>query len=406
MNESEKLLDFIDGNLSLEEEQALFYELSTNDELRQKLKHLMAIEQSVSANPSFYAPTVSSTNAIFNELGFAPPKSITHINSSTTLNTIASFVKNLYIIIPGITILLLSGLGYLYLNNKNTSDFISDTPETMTQSIPQTERNIAFIEQYQDQYGTESDIENSSLAATGKPISYIQSNKLDFVETGSENSNNPNLQDLYLSMDASLQKITDVIRSHIQKNNPPFYTGNNSGSVIIASGLDKLAEPNFLSKFSIDIAKHNYTHTIQPTVEPSKDQSLKDISLTVNYRINSNMQLGAFYIKETFFQQFDGVDEFSRNVIYEQQPIFNTLGIKANYIYDITENISINSNLLTGYNLGGLIGGGGIDFSYNIYAGISLNFGVEYKALFYEFQGRNFNSTKYGTNFGISYNFR
>ena len=61
--------DFVDGSLNSENEEKLFRELSTNEDLRTDLKETIKIDKAMNKRLSVMAPSSSATLGIFSQLG-------------------------------------------------------------------------------------------------------------------------------------------------------------------------------------------------------------------------------------------------------------------------------------------------------------------------------------------------
>jgi len=70
MNNSELLLEFLDGDLSPDQEDALFSALASNSDLRREMKDHLAISSAVRGDMEAFSPPVESTRHIFSTLGF------------------------------------------------------------------------------------------------------------------------------------------------------------------------------------------------------------------------------------------------------------------------------------------------------------------------------------------------
>ncbi|MBS3999111.1 MAG: hypothetical protein KGZ71_01370 [Desulfobulbaceae bacterium] len=413
-DENEILLDFIDGNLSIEEEQTLFYELTVNDELRQKLKDLMAIEQTVSANPSFYAPTVNSTKAIFSQLGFTPPQTLITTASVLKVSTFMPFLKSLNFILPTLSLLLLSGVSYYALENNifSSTDVLRELTSEKTKREIMFESNLPITEQYELAETNESSINSKSIEATkklAKDESIFPQNLVNNSFDSQEQGSNERFSFTNNNDSSSSSYTFDISKSELMSNKDLStlqFKNDNFSSIAFVEESFSIKDYNIYNRFSIVILKNHYAHTIKPTVEPSKNHDLRDISFSLRFKFNSDWSIGVFALNEAYFQKFDGFDEVGRKIDYEQQPLLQTIGTQIQYNYFITENLAVHPKILAGLNEGGFVAGIGTSMSYNIYSGISFEFGVELKRLFFRHNAENFGSTKYGLNYGIIYNIR
>ncbi len=70
MNHSELLLEFLDGDLTPDQEDALFSALASNSNLRKEMKDHLAISSAIRDDVEAFTPPVESTRHIFSTLGF------------------------------------------------------------------------------------------------------------------------------------------------------------------------------------------------------------------------------------------------------------------------------------------------------------------------------------------------
>lgn len=71
MDYNDKLLDFIDGELTSDEEREFFSALSYDDNLRVEYKSLISMFNSIKTNINTFAPSEKMTLGIFSELGLS-----------------------------------------------------------------------------------------------------------------------------------------------------------------------------------------------------------------------------------------------------------------------------------------------------------------------------------------------
>lgn len=409
-DEYEILLEFLDGNLTIEEEQSLFYKLSVNDDLRQKLKDLMSIEQTVSANPSFYAPTLVSTNAIFNKLGFTPPQVTYNTSYVSFFSTFFSYLKKMHVVLPTLGAIILSSILYNTLeNNKFTAEAENDELASGSSKREiRFESNVPLTEQYlsDDSKDLNSNREFSETFKNTRKNSPGNANTL-VGDTTSPNQFVDKISDfenrIEVSYNQNVIANADIFNSTYYQSD--FRISENF-TLIENNHPSMVMDRNILSKFYIEVVNNHFVHNDKVAVEPSKNSGIKDLSIALNYIINNTMSVGIFALEETFYQKFDGIDEFGREVIYEQQPLLRSYGVQLLYNVNVSESFAFRPKVLAAHNEGGFVAGLGITTSYNIYGGISFEFGVDLRRLFFWHQNENFGSTKYGINYGITYKFR
>ena len=73
MNFNDKLPDFVDGLLDIEEEKLFYAKLAEDDELLREYKALNSIVNTINSNISQFAPSNEATAGVFAALGFTIP---------------------------------------------------------------------------------------------------------------------------------------------------------------------------------------------------------------------------------------------------------------------------------------------------------------------------------------------
>jgi hypothetical protein len=151
------LYDFVDGSLEHQHEEMLFAEMSTNQELRNELKELLALNGALQSDVKAFVPPVESTMKIFNTLGYTAP--IAAVTAATVAanagssGAISSFFAKAGTYIGGYIHALLSGVvitatSLAVLFGTDTIQFSSDTQSVQSsamaskQYIPQTQSPI------------------------------------------------------------------------------------------------------------------------------------------------------------------------------------------------------------------------------------------------------------------------
>ena len=116
MDYDKLILDFADGTLDSSKEEELFFHLSVNEEMRGKLKQLMAIENSIQDNTAYFAPPAESTMKVFSALGFsAPVEAAAAAQSAGLLAKLGSMAtKYIHLIGTGVAATVATTLVFIY----------------------------------------------------------------------------------------------------------------------------------------------------------------------------------------------------------------------------------------------------------------------------------------------------
>jgi hypothetical protein len=157
--------------------------------------------------------------------------------------------------------------------------------------------------------------------------------------------------------------------------------------------------------FEIEFKGSQYLMTEEPTISPSVIAPFNNSGLAAYYNLSDKFAIGAEIRQETFFQVYNGYDEYGQYTIYEQQPNFTSYGLILRYSMPYYGKFLPYVQLNAGGNKVGALGRLMIGTKYKLYDDISFSLGLEYSNLFYNYQSGRFNASKFGLNYSIFYNF-
>jgi hypothetical protein len=86
------LYEFLDGDISADDEAVLFQEMATNAELRSEMKQFLAIDEAIQNDPVAFSAPPSAGQAVFDTLGISTPitADVSAIAESTILSSLLS----------------------------------------------------------------------------------------------------------------------------------------------------------------------------------------------------------------------------------------------------------------------------------------------------------------------------
>lgn len=422
MEKLDYLIDFMEGDLNQEQEQQLFYDLSVDEELRGKMKQLMAMDNAVQSNPDFFAPSPESTGKVFTALGFAvpggavPPSKSLAVKLKELLNKYSQALTG-----AGVTAFLLLILYYFTLDN------VSPAKETISSNY---DRVISFSES--ENIPIVSSVESSTKDnSIGNGILANKENN-----TSKKSLNNytmlPDNND-YESNQNSLSKESDNL-AYSNKNNSsenntkniekekssylfrsPFVENpqdivnsyNNYNAFPVKMNLGQIIpfDINVPGKFSMEIrGSQNWTMQ-EETIFPNEYALFNNYAGSIFYSLSDNFDIGLDVRQETYMQQFSNELVDGGILTYEQNPNFTTFTAAARYkmfeVYDFSP--FIQGNL--GFNRGGFVSRGMIGTEYQLYDRLGFTFGVELSNMTYSYSQQSYNTNKIGFLYGLRYKF-
>ena len=419
MNNAELIQDYLDGLLPPEQESQLFSELASSDALRAELKQEIAVREAIRGDAAAFSPSVGSTLNIFSSLGFAPPP--------------AAVVAPLPVAKPFLTNLLMNFKQGII--SMLSTAFVG---VLVYFSVLQPADNAKIIENNIVNGGNGSRVTNTAQNSQSDiPVSSshtIESNsaaKEPAVRVITKTVFKPYY--VYVEDTTGNSPTLDVAKAQAEKD----------ANQLIAALAEKPTEPTHISRGCADLrqefsfAKPRYgfvsptdyqfsapTSDRKPlgfqlewngstmwnnpdaTIDPSSYARFNNNSVALYYELSDNWIVGAGLRQETFFQDFYGTDSVGRAFRYEQQPNLTTYGLSLRYRSDIYWGFcSLLTQATFGLNTAGPVARGTFGTEISISRSFSFVAGLEYSALFYQHQNKNFNSSKFGFIYGLNFKF-
>ncbi len=393
--------DFIDGNLDAGQEQELFYNLSSSDELRTELKQQIAIKEAIKGDSRAFTPPASSTIGLFSSLGFNPPSS----NVETTP-------------VPG---------------NSGLMNFLSKYRQGLIGGVIATMVTASLLFFFSNPFGKEENPIHNDFATSVQPKGTVagQSN----VPKIESYSNNEQVKVRYITkvryidvpryVDKTYAEATESKQDetasnqldNITKSRPwgilkPMLTSG--GQERIYPDLTSVPQTNLLPSLfipgnplgmSVEFRGSQNWNMPSETIYPQKLSKFDNLALAVYYDFTPDFSAGLEVRQETFFQKFQGIKDGERYQ-YQQQPNFTSYGLNLRYIlpFDMW-GIEPFGQISGGFTSAGYIARGMAGLKYSPYKDISFILGGEYSRLEYKHQGSPYNANKFGLIYGVMFNF-
>lgn len=383
MDKYQLINDFIDGELEPSQESDLFLELSSNEELRQKLKNSIALKSTLAKNRSAFAPSISQTSQLFGKLGFYDVFPLSE-KQPTDKKWVLNFARPLPFLILGAIIMLLL---YPYLfqqepeiivksdNSKHIYDLINQIPPA------------PILKEHRDE----------------------EAKVRTFVNKSRRNNESKSYGEIEELHDMNMDK-TELINIEFGKIvSKSSYELDRENRHIHFTQIQPLMTPtpitNKSSILSIELMYSQPFYTSEPTITPSKNALFNNNIAKLYYSVTDDLALGIEVRQENFYQVFEGMDEFGIINTYRQQPNFSTFGVFARYKIIDFNNIAPYIELNVGGNNAGLVYRGNTGIIFSPYSNFNLILSLEYSNLRFMHQQNWFNSDKFGINYGIGIKF-
>jgi opacity protein-like surface antigen len=344
MNFNEQILDFLDGESSLEQDRALFEQAIKNPEIITKLKKMMVIEDSLNHNSEFFEPPLTTSNKVFENLGFS-------YKNKSTLAGFWSFFTGSKVITAAIssvvTIILLSSI-YIYFNNQQ-----SESDANLITQI--SESNIPIVNQekvYNKTLG--NDFGNISTKNSTEPkiiTKYITKNEYVTTDKNGNLISFDSEQDLieYFNESNANMPYTELVNNNLSNNTKSIKNsrvGENNQKLVsnFSPFINELPNPIFNSYLlnSRDYLDGLEIFLISPFSNNPNGVSQNSTNFRLSYLPikSNNWEFGAILSRENFMQNFENqIDDF-RTLNYSQNPALLNFGIAGRYNYQINESFS------------------------------------------------------------------
>lgn len=406
MNYSEKITEFIDGELTQEESSELFTTLAQNPELQEELRQSILLK-----------------NMFHQELLTPPPISRTHVYAKLNLHrgaVILSFLITAFLnfrklfMNPAFSSALI-GIGLFTLGL-----FMTSSNEQVKSNSSKNSSTEMAIER--------SDIKKSMNSVNQANVPIISSALIPekmitpkkIVPIFKENlSEEPNIVPNKLSDNSLLNSNINQNSGNSGENLFGFYEIglsnpyiNKQNIIIPKSSRNFLSSIGYeissiLESISLSISKTNSISSINLDLDPLSNPLLNNYSIALSYTMNKNNVLSVELGQENFPQKFVGkINGYDAaiNQVYTAQ----WFGISYQYNFgEISSLYSLNpfsKILVSGTSIGPYLKGS-LGLSYQLTDKIALHGALEASRLAYSFQSTWFNTDKYGFIYGVKIGF-
>lgn len=407
MNEYEILNEFIDGELPPEQETELFAALNSSEELRNLMKHTIALNKAAKSPAMLSRPSAETTKALFSNLGISfMPESEEQETSRNEDKKRRYFpmIASIAAAILAMLVITMSMQESARIKQPGkvlaTNTFKAVYPVMSSSGIQAENQHVVpsdTVVRYVYIHKTKEAIENEIDNDNGKII----------IETLASAGNISKLMNYAwspaITSDNTQIKFNPLILPDNVRINQPTI---DISLPQVANQDNTTTEKGSELGFTVEIRGSQNWLDPEPNIEPRHKALFNNNSLAVMYSFTDELALGTEIRQENFFQKYQGFDRFlATESIYEQQPNFTSGGMFVRYSNKSISFINPFVQVTGGANETGLIARGMAGLIIKPVNNISIIFGYEYSRLFYNYQSKEFNSDKKSFNYGISYSF-
>lgn len=404
-DESTIILDYLQGNLSANEEAGLFTALSYNEELREQFRNFVAIDKSLLNTSVSFIPPAGVTNTIFTQLGVKALDigSIETVSSETShLFFKSKFFASLMtgIVSTVITFVLMSNLMGTPKNN-----LIVTKTSQIPSSSDRLSKSSINANNYSNTFRSDKNIGNKVIydKSVQKQFAYktIQ-NKEKQIPSYTENSNYSTA--LASKIPLNIEELDNPgqipsIESNIipvNFNNPEIQVSDDVPTILVSHNK---------SGIELEIKSSAVWNLPRETIYPGEIAKFNNMDLNIFYKLSGNFSIGAGIKQETFYVKYRGTDVLGVNYIKEQQPNFTTYNALLRFFPFEMENMEPFAQISIGGCNYGAVFRTGLGCEYVFDENISAVAMIDYSLLGY-YHLEIFNSAqKIGFYYGINYKF-
>lgn len=428
MNYKDKLPDFIDGLLDIEEEKLFYSKLGSDDELLMEYKALNSIVNTINSGVNQFAPSEAATKSVFATLGINIPNDnepkIAKFNLVMPNRAKQKMVKYSLALAASIALMFSVSIlnkdsQLLILENANRQLAMADNANSSEKKVilPKIDNKIPndsklvltsnIMSNNVDNINgnnlqSQAKFEENSIVSNIAPSTETQNNDLSANDEYSEiTENESNLvlteldpQELLLSNmrnKSATMNSTVSNYSHLSEEQPIFENLENN------------------ENFTIELKNSIY---FNPINKEKPNAKFDNIGLTILYQINDNFSAGIDLRDESFHTEnnasssntlTNASDEINSN---KSSIDLTSIGIAVRYnIKEHGDNLFPSGQVILAKNREGLVGRVNVGISYKPFPGLTTTAGIEYSNMTYTSGQSTRNSPKIGLNYGLAYNF-
>lgn len=399
-NISERIIEYLDGELPISEEPELFSALSQSEELRTEMREHLQISRSISKDTEALVPPPNALLTISSALGIGGGQPIEQPVENAVVSKNSFWQRFRWPIVSALVASLITfTITYFAMNSNDSQNILSS--KAIVQTPPVIIASSGDVPQ-----PTDKDKHRLSLGSMG--IGHQR------VEPSTEEYSNPpsqpdNLESVTLNPVNKVTTPTDlnVLSEKQVQNSINLLNSNNDYN------FELLNEKDHIGRSSSLIIRGMIGHSFpNPEVETQNTLFFSDMSAGLYFTQWNNIKFGIEFGRESFGLRYKNIEN---NIAFfkEQKPMIYWAAVGFDY--------SLPHKIFDGYGFeihpfvdilagGSQIGGPllkfitGLRLNPNSY-GVGMFLGFEGSMLFYQNQSKFYLSRKLGLTYGLSINF-
>ncbi len=419
MNNSKLIHDYLDGNLKQPEQDMLFAELANNSEMRNEFNQQMKLHMIAQNDMALITPPAATANTIFAELGFRIPPGDTPSSGASAgfgSNITRIFKKLLPNMVTAIVAAALTAFILYWLLDFGNTDFANKAGANSSDAKPLVSSkgdNMQIVPVYPQQNGlSEADVQriinNAMSNYMNKVDNYYRDYYAALLNLTKNNSQEQNRNANVTEQPNSNFKFWEYLVNNNQeqpRNNNSLTTDNNKMNRDAYLTLTPNTNPNsIISNFNLSFRGFSTRSNINIDVPSQSNPWFNNMSAGASYNLHPNHALGVAIGQEAFAQVFNR-KLYGEDLKYFQNPLLFWYG--ATYRYSLKQLFVPNVfypyiELMGGFTKVGPMGRAQVGLSYSPDKRVTLNLGLEGTGLWYNVQGKVYQTNKIGLTYGVN----
>lgn len=399
-NISERIIEYLDGELPISEESELFSALSQSEELRAEMREHLQISRSISKDTEALVPPPNALLAISSGLGIGSGQPVEQPIGTAIVPKNSLWQRfRLPMAFALVASLITFTITYFAMNSNDSQNILN--PKAIVQTPP------VIIASSGD--SPQSNVKNAKRLPLSSVAIGHQRIESSIEKYSNSSSRTDNLEVVTLN---SANKVTAPINldgldeKRVQNSINPL-NRNNNYNFELTNGKDNIGRSNSL--IIRGITGHSFPN---PDVETQNSLLFSNMSAGLYFTQWNNIKFGIEFGRESFGLRYNNIEN---NIAFykEQKPTIYWAAVGFDYSvpYKIFDGYGYEIqpfvNILAG---GSQIGGPllkfitGLRLNPNTY-GVGMFLGFEGSMLFYQNQSKFYLSRKLGLTYGLSINF-
>jgi len=411
---SEMLHLLMDGELDSTQETTLYNALASSDELKNQMREIIAIRESVRNDIEAFSPTSTATKAVFASVGLTPFETVP-VQAPTIVQPVASYFSGLLSkmwapVVSAIGASLITALLFMNYNksavNFNAANYYKDNVPVVSSYGNNTEKNTGNlsknnIPKITNNVSNTNRKTNNQLSGSNSQPNITEPAIAENVNDANVNDNTNNIAENH-----NLVGISQIVQSNNKMQGTAFL-GTNVQAPSIPNTMNLSDTQSKELGYSFQLRGISGASFPSANLIPESNSMLSNIGIGLYTHLYKNMTIGMEIGQEPF-----GLWVFENGDINHG---WNGKNHQITWFGPSLKGLAYDRLPWLGYGqpfyqfiLGGTVIGpiskGIVGLQFNPYSGFGFQLGFESTILFYQYEGTWYTTKKLGITYGMFVN--